>query len=169
MDILETITSRRSIRKFTEKPVPDQFITELLQAAMSAPSAGNEQPWHFVVIRDRQVLDDITKCHPYANPLKEASVAIMVCGDSKLEQWKGCMVQDLSAAAENILIATHAKGLGAVWLGLHPVEERVEGVRKLLNIPRDIIPLCVIPIGHPAEKKPPANRYDSSRIHNDRW
>jgi nitroreductase len=169
MDILQTITSRRSIREFTEEPVSDQSITELLQAAMSAPSAGNEQPWHFVVIRDRQILDGIPKYHPYAHPLKETSVAIMVCGDSKLEQWKGCMVQDLSAAAENILIAVQAKGLGAVWLGLYPVEERVEGVRKLLNIPEDVIPLCVIPIGHPAEQKPPANRYDSSRIHHDKW
>ena len=169
MDTLQTILSRRSIRKFTKESVSDQVITELLEAAMSAPSAGNEQPWHFIVIRDRQILDDIPNYHPYSHSLKEASVAIMVCGDSKLEQWKGCMVQDLSAATENILIAVQAKGLGAVWLGLHPEKERVEGVRKLLNIPQDVIPLCVIPVGYPAEQKPAANRYDSSRIHNDKW
>ena len=169
MDTLSAILSRRSIRKFTKETVSDQVLTELLEVAMSAPSAGNEQPWHFIVIRDRQILDDIPKYHPYSHSLRETSVAIMVCGDIKLEQYEGCMVQDLSAATENILIAVQAKGLGAVWLGLHPVKERIDGVRQLLNIPRDVIPLCVIPIGYPAEQKPPANRYDKSRIHHDKW
>jgi nitroreductase len=169
MDTLSAILSRRSIRKFTKETVSDQIITELLEVAMSAPSAGNERPWHFIVIRDRRILDAIPKYHPYSQSLTESSVAIMVCGDPQLEQYEGCMVQDLSAATENILIAVQAKGLGAVWLGLHPVKERIDGVRKLLNIPRDVIPLCVIPIGYPAEQKPPANRYDQSRIHHDKW
>jgi nitroreductase len=169
MDTIQTILSRRSIRKYTKDRVSDQLIDELLKVAMSAPSAGNEQPWHFIVIRDRELLDYIPKFHPYSHVLKGASVAIVVCGDLKLEQYKGCLVQDCSAATQNMLIAVQAKGLGAVWLGIYPIQERVEGIRKLLNIPEHVIPLCVIPVGYPAEEKPPANRYDISRVHRDRW
>ena len=169
MDVIQTILSRRSIRKYTSQPVPQELIDELLKAAMSAPSAGNEQPWHFVVIRDRKVLNEIPKSHPYSKMLKEASAAILVCGDLEEERHKGFWIQDCSAATQNILIAAHAKGLGAVWLGVYPREERIDGLRKLLGIPEHVMPLSLISIGYPAEQKPPADRYDTSRIHNDRW
>jgi nitroreductase len=169
MDAIEAILTRRSIRKFTSDPIPERDIKDLLEAAMSAPSAGNERPWHFVVLKNRQVLDGITQCHPYAQAVKEASVAILVCGDTRLEKFPGCMIQDLSAATENILIAIRAKGLGAVWLGIHPEKDRIDGVRNLLNLPQHVMPHCVIPLGIPAENKPPANRYERSRIHYDSW
>jgi len=106
---------------------------------------------------------------PILITLKMASVAILVCGDLELEQHKDFWVQDCSAAIENILVAVHAKGLGAVWLGLYPRTERVAGMRELLGIPDQVVPLAIIPIGYPAEEKPPAMRFNASRIHYNKW
>jgi nitroreductase len=169
MDALEAIFSRRSIRAYTDEPVAEQDITDLLRAAMSAPSAGNEQPWHFVVLRERAMLDAIPKFHPYSNMLRHTSVAILVCGDLSKEVYKGYWVQDCAAATQNMLVAITAKGLGAVWLGIYPTEERVQGCRQLLGLPDNIVPFSLIPVGYPAEQKSPANRYDAARIHFDRW
>jgi len=169
MDDMDAILSRRSIRRYTEQPVSDETIKELLEAAMSAPSAGNEQPWHFLVIRERQILNEIPKYHQYSQMLKDAPVAIMVCGDERLQKYEGYWVQDCSAATENILIAAQAKGLGAVWLGVFPIEDRVIALRKLLNIPEEVIPFSLISIGYPAEEKPRSDRYDTSRIHQNMW
>jgi nitroreductase len=169
MDAMDAILSRRSIRKYTSESITEATLQELLEAAMSAPSAGNEQPWHFVVISDRQVLDEIPKVHPYSQMLREASLAILICGDKTLEKYPGFWVQDCAAAAENLLIAVQAKGLGAVWLGIYPVEERVIALRKLLSIPEHVIPFSLIPVGHPGEKKPRSHRYDSTRIHRNQW
>ena len=166
---MKAILTRRSIRKYKPQAVPDEIITELLTAAMSAPSAGNEQPWEFVVINDRKLLDRIPEFHPYATMLKEAPVAILVCGDLKREKHKGYWVQDCSAATENILIAVEEKKLGAVWLGIYPREERVAGLRKLLGIPESIVPFSLIAIGYPAEVKEPADRFDPVRVHQNRW
>jgi nitroreductase len=166
---MKSILTRRSIRKYTAEPILHEVLIELLQAAMSAPSAGNEQPWEFVVITVRQILDKIPKFHPYAQMLKEAPIAILVCGDLNREKYKGYWVQDCSAATENILIAVNEKGLGAVWLGIYPIEERINGLRKLLNIPEHIIPFALVAIGHPAEKKEPADRFESVRIHFNQW
>ena len=169
MDALEAILTRRSIRQYTTKPVPDEFVTDLLKAGMSAPSAGNQQPWHFMVINDRNILNAIPQFHPYSSMLKEASLAILVCGDEKLEYHQGYWIQDCSAATENILIAAHALGLGAVWLGIYPREERVSGMRNLLALPAHVMPLSLISIGYPAEQKPPADRFDRKKIHYNRW
>lgn len=169
MDAMDAILSRRSIRRYTSQPVPDNLIKELLDAAMSAPSAGNEQPWHYIVITDRAILDEIPKYHPHSSMLREAPVAILVCCDLHLDRHDGLWVQDCSAATENLLIAIQAKGLGAVWLGVYPREERVTGLRKLFGIPEHVIPFSLIPIGYPAEHKPRADRFDVSRIHENRW
>ena len=169
MDALGAIFSRRSIRKYTEQPVSDEAVKELLAAAMAAPSAGNEQPWHFVVMDDREILDEIPKFHPYSRMLGEAPMAILVCGDLELQKYEGYWVQDCSAATENLLIAAQAKGLGAVWLGVYPIEERVAGFRKLLGVPDHVIPFALISIGYPAEQKIRADRYDSSRVRRNRW
>jgi nitroreductase len=170
MEVIDAICSRRSIRKYTSEPIPKSVIGKLLQAAMSAPSAGNEQPWHFVVIEDHKILDQIPKFHENSGMLREAPLAVAVCGDLLLQKYKAPFwVQDCSAATENILIAANSLGLGAVWLAIYPIEGRVEGMRKLLALPENIIPLSVVAIGHPAESKPPANRYDPSRVHKNNW
>jgi nitroreductase len=169
VDAIEAILTRRSIRRYTPQQVPEETVRQLLQAAMSAPSAGNEQPWQFVVITDRRLLDEIPRFHPFAAMLKEASVAIVVCGDLRLEKNKGYWVQDCSAATQNLLLAAHAKGLGAVWLGVYPREDRVVNVRKLLGLPESVVPLCLVPLGYPAERIPSTERYDPSRAHFNTW
>ncbi|TYQ18083.1 UNVERIFIED_CONTAM: nitroreductase [Acetivibrio alkalicellulosi] len=166
---MNDILSRRSIRKYTKDPVKEEDIRSLLEAAMSAPSAGNQQPWHFVVVSDKAILNKITQIHPHAHMLKDAQVAIMVCGDESLQKHIGYWVQDCSAATQNILIAAQSKGLGAVWLGVYPREDRVEGLRNLFMIPYSITPFSIISIGHPDEKKPPANRFNEQRIHYNLW
>lgn len=166
---MKTIFNRSSIRKYTSRPVTDEQIQQLLKAAMSAPSAGNEQPWEFVVIKERKILSAIPKFHPYSLMLYEASVAILVCGDLSREKYSGYWVQDCSAATENILLQAVDLGLGAVWLGIHPNEERVSGMRKLLNIPEAFVPFSLVSVGYPAEQKEPSDRFDSSRIHYDTW
>ena len=169
MDTLDAILTRRSIRKYTDQAVPDELVSRLLQAAMAAPSAGNEQAWQFIVIRDRALLDAVPKFHPYAAMLKYASVAVLVCGDLTREKFKGCWVQDCSAATQNLLLAATTMELGAVWTGVYPFEERVAGMRKLLDLPEQVIPLSLVPIGFPAEQPGKADRFDRSRIHRDRW
>lgn len=164
------INTRRSIRKYTSKSVSESDIEEILKAGMSAPSAGNEQPWHFVVIRERQILNAIPRIHPYSEMLKEASVAVLVCGDVTLDVYKaGYWVLDCAAATENVLLAVHEKGLGAVWLGVYPLQERMDGLRKLLGIPQHIVPFSLIPIGYPNESKQPDDRFDSAKVHHNRW
>lgn len=169
MEAMDAILSRRSIRRYKKEAVPKELIDELLNAAMNAPSANNEQPWHFVVIQDRKILDKVPKVHPYSSMLREAPLAIVVCADLQLVRDKAWWVQDCSAATENILIAAQAKGLGAVWLGVYPREDRVRGIQNLLALPQHVIPLCIIPVGYPAEEKPCENRYQSSRVHYEHW
>lgn len=166
---MQAILSRRSIRKYTAQPVAESDVHRLLEAGMNAPSSANGQPWHFVVITDRKTLDAVPSFHPYSGMIKEAPLALVVCGDAPPDRISGAWVQDCSAATENILVAANAIGLGAVWLGVHPIEERVAGVRRLLELPDGIRPLCIIVVGHPAESKPPANRFNPDRVHRDRW
>lgn len=165
----DPILRRRSIRRYTEEPVTDDHVQSLLRAAMAAPSAGNQQPWHFVVIRDRGALGAIPAVHPYAKMLPETPVAILVCGVPGAGKWPQFWEQDCAAATQNILIAAEQLGLGAVWLGVHPLEERVQGVRDLLGIPPDVVPFSLVALGWPAARKGPAARYDERRVHLERW
>jgi len=165
----DPVLRRRSIRKYTGERVSDEHVERLLRAAMAAPSAGNQQPWQFVVIRERGLLEAIPDVHPYAAMVPEAPLAILVCGDRRLERWPQYWGQDCAAATENLLIAATQLGLGAVWLGVHPLEERVDGLRALLGIPMDVTPFALVPVGWPAEAKPPSDRYDPERVHHDRW
>ena len=169
MEAMEAILSRRSIRKYIKKSLTKKLINNLLEAAMSAPSAGNQQAWHFIVITDPKILIQIPTFHNHAQMLKEAALAILVCYDKDLEKHKGMAIQDCSAATENILIAVQSLNLGAVWLGVYPREERVEGLKKLLKIPEKINPISLVSIGYPAEKKQKINRYDESRVHYNKW
>jgi nitroreductase len=169
MDALTAIFSRRSVRIYTPKAVPREMVLDIVRAAMYAPSAGNERPWHFIVLTDRALLDEIPKFHPYATMLKHASTAVLVCGDVTLEKHEGYWVLDCAAATQTVLLAAHAKGLGCVWCGVYPTKDRVEGLRKLLKLPEHIVPFSLIPLGFPAEEKQPVDRFDASRIHDNRW
>lgn len=166
---MEVLFGRRSIRKYTDKNVSDENVETLLRAAMAAPSAGNEQPWEFIVLRDKTIMEEITKVHPYSKMLLNTNVAIIVCGDVSKERFKGNWALDCSAATQNILLAAQDIGLGSVWLGVYPDNERVEAVKNILNLPSNVIPLSIVPIGYPDEKKDSQDRFDKTRIHNERW
>lgn len=166
---MNVIFRRRSIREYTGKKVSDELVEKVLRAGMAAPSAGNQQPWHFIVIDDREILNKIPKVHPYSKMLKNASHAIVVCGDVSLQRYEGYWVQDCSAATQNMLLMATELGLGSVWLGVYPVEERVAGIEQLFNLPEGVIPLSIISIGYPAETKEPADRFNPSRVHKNKW
>lgn len=169
METLKAIMTRRSIRSYTGRKVSASQIKKLLEAAMNAPSACNQQAWQFIMVSDREILTAITKIHPYAQMLKEASCAIVVCGDLKAEISKDYWVQDCSAATQNILLAAHALGLGAVWCGVYPRLERVKAFLKLLAIPKSVVPMALISIGYPKIKLKPVKRYSAKKIHQDKW
>ncbi len=168
MEAMEAIMTRRSIRRYTGEQVSPEHERRLLEAAMAAPSAHNHQPWRFIVVRSRETLDSIPEFHPYSRMLKEASLAVVVCGDNEVQK-TDFWAHDCSAATENMLVAANALGLGAVWLGVHPNEGLVSKTRGLLGIPSHVTPLCIVSVGHPAEEKPPGDRYDESKIHREKW
>lgn len=164
---LDFIFRRRSIRKFTPEPIPDETIELLLKAGMAAPSAHNFKPWHFIVIRKRKALDRIADIHPYGKMLYQAPLAIAVCGDITIspERWD----QDCAAATENILLALPELGLGGVWIGYHPGIGSEDFLSNMLSLPTNIRLFCLIAIGHPAEGKMPRTQYDESRIHYEKF
>ena len=166
---MDEIFSRRSVRRYKDTPISYDLLEKVIMAGMAAPSAGNVKPWHFIIIDDRQKLLKITEIHPYSNMLKECAAAVIVCGDITLEKHKGFWVQDCSAATENMLIeAVHLK-LGAVWLGVYPVEKIVKAIQSLFGLPENIIPLCVVSLGYPLEKPERVDRFDPSRIRHNAW
>lgn len=169
MDALETILSRRSIRKFSTKMIKDEDLTLLLRAGFAAPSAHNRQPWEFIVVKDESLLNDLAKHHPYAKMLPEAGCGIVVCGDNEKQKDIGFLVADCSAVIENILLAAHALHLGAVWCGLYPIPELIKMSKEILNLPNTIVPVGVIAVGHPVEIKPSRENYEEKRIHYNQW
>lgn len=169
MDLFETIMTRRSIRNFKNVPVEKETIKKILEAAMNAPTAGNQLAWQFVVVTAREMLNELAKAHPYADSLLSAPLAIAVCGDVKAEKHSGFWVQDCSAATQNILLAAHAEGLGAVWLGVYPRADREKSVSRVMGLPEGIITLSIVAIGHPVRKLSPQKRYDESKVHYNGW
>jgi len=166
---MEEIFARRSIRKYKDKKVEVEKIEKMLEAAAAAPSAGNEQPWHFVVIRDREKLDHLAEIHPYAKMLKEAPLAIAVCADLNKQKHQGFWVQDCSAATQNILLEAVSLNLGAVWLGCYPAEAREKAVSKYLELPSDFKTLSLIAVGYPAEEKGKVDRLTEDIVHYEKW
>jgi nitroreductase len=169
MDALTAIMTRRSIRKYKEKRVPLEMALTLLRAGMAAPSARNKQPWEFLVIQKRETLNEIAQWHPYAKMLREAFVAILVCANKNIQEIEGYCALDCAAATENILLAAHALGLGGVWIGIYPRAERIAKVKDMFSLPPHILPISLVSIGYPAEEKSPANRFDISKVHFDKW
>ena len=165
--MLETIMTRTSIRQYTDQPVEKEKIEAMLRAGMAAPTAVNAQPWHFVVVSDKAKLGELAAANPRAGMLKSAPLAIVVCGDmTKAMEGKGRQfwIQDCSAATENILLAAHAQGLGAVWTALYPMEERIQPVSEALKLPDTLIPLCTVVIGYPAEQPEPKDKWKPENV-----
>ena len=171
-DALSVIHSRKSVRNYTGEPVSKEDLTMLVKAGMAAPSAVNKQPWVFIPVTDDATLSKLAQGLPYTKMIVKSRACIVVCGDmtkalSGVE--RDFWVQDCSAASENILLAAEAMGLGAVWSGIYPLQERIEHVRKVLGLPDTVIPLNVIAVGHPTGVEKPQDKFNQSNIHWEKW
>ncbi len=167
---MKEIFMRRSIRKYQDRPVDERDIEKLLRAAMYAPSAGNEHPWHFIVVKSRESLNKIPTFHPYTQMLKEAPLSIVVCADMSNLKYDGAYwIQDIAACTQNILLEGQYLGLGTCWCGVYPKEELVQGVRELLDLPEHIEPVAIVAVGHPAEEREVKERYKEDRVHQETW
>ena len=170
-DRLEFIFGRRSLRLYSPEAVSEAEVQKLLEAAMAAPSAAAKDPWRFVVVRNRQTLADIVAALPNGQMLAGAALGIAVCGElpAAHDQQLSYLLQDCSAAIENLLLAAHILGLGACWLGVHPREQRMNALKKILSLPPSVIPVACIAIGHPAETKQPRTRFNQDYVHSEKW
>jgi len=168
---LNFILGRRSIRVYAPGKVSEPAVTRLLEAAMAAPSAMTKDPWRFVVVRDQPTLSKLAALHPGAAMLSSAALAIVVCGDLDVafERQISYLLQDCSAAIENLLLCAHGLGLGACWLGVHPREDRVRKLKEILQLPASVIPVAGISIGHPGEEKEPRTRFNREYVHWEKW
>jgi len=164
---IENMLNRKSVRKYSDKEVEQEKIDLILKSAMSAPSAMNKQPWEILVVTDKKKLEQISKDIPNASYSKSSQLVIIVCGDKKINEkfW----IQDCCAVTENILLSVESLELGAVWCAVYPFEDKVEKIQKLFNMPENVIPLNVIPIGYPANKENSKQKYDSNKIHINNW
>ena len=169
METLQAIRSRRSVRKFTGGEIPEEIFTKLLEAGMYAPSARNTQPWDFIIINKRGTIDRLPHIHPYAEMCYNAGGAILVCGNFETEKLEGYIALNCAAATQNILLAAHDLGLGAVWLGVYPRKERMEPLSQLFDLPQHIIPVSLIALGYPGEKIPTPERFKAEKIHYNVW
>lgn len=168
---LDFIFGRRSIRVYSPGEIPKETVTKLLEAAMAAPSAMTKDPWRFIIVRETHLLAQLAGALPGGKMLVTAQVAIVVCGDieSAFENNISYMLQDCSAATENILLAAHAHGLGGCWVGVHPGEESIRRLKQLLSLPAVIVPLAVVSLGHPGEQPPARTRYNPGFVHFEKW
>ena len=170
-DNLGFILGRRSIRVYSPGEVSEPVVTKLLEAAMAAPSAMTKDPWRFVVVRDKQTLSKLAALHPGAAMLSSAALAIVVCGDldAALERQLSYLLQDCSAAIENLLLEAHAQGLGACWVGIHPGEALIKRVKELLSLPASFVPVAAVSLGQPGEQPPPRTRYNGDYVRAEKW
>ena len=168
---LDLLFGRRSIRVYSPGEVGEAAVTKLLEAAMAAPSAMTKDPWRFVTVWDKQTLGKLAALHPGAAMLSAAALAIVVCGDldAAFERNISYLLQDCSAAIENLLLAAHAQGLGACWVGIHPGDALIKQVRQLLSLPAPVVPVAAISVGQPGEQQPPRTRYNTGYIHREKW
>lgn len=169
MDVLEAIFTRRSIRRFTGEPIKEEDLRTILKAGFQAPSAHNYEPREYVVVRDKEVLDRIAEFHKYAKMLPKAGCGIIVCGDKEKQPEIGFLVEDCSASIQNMLLAAHGLGLGAVWCGLYSVEKLIKSMADVLELPDNLIPIGMVVVGVKAEDKEPIDRFDENKVHFDKW
>lgn len=169
---LDDIMTRTSVRSYIDRPVAKETVDTLLRAAMAAPTAGNKQPWRFVVIDNKETLQYIGENFKTMTMAKQAPLAIVMCGDVNATfpgEGRDYWIQDVSASSENLLLAAHAIGLGAVWCGIYPLQERVDQFSKLLDLPSDILPLGCICIGYPSGETTPKDKWKPDNIHYNKW
>ena len=165
------IFSRRSIRLYSTAAVSEAAVQKLLEAAMAAPSAAGKDPWRFVVIRDHATLSAIAAALPNGQMLASAALGIAVCGElpAAHDQQMSYLLQDCSAAIENLLLCAHVLGLGACWLGVHPREQRMASFKQILSLPASVVPVACISLGYPAETKEARTRFKRDYVHLEKW
>jgi nitroreductase len=169
MDVLDAIFTRRSIRKFTGQPVSEEDLHTILRAGCYAPSAKDKRPWQFIVVRDAEKLKAIAAGMRYGKMIPQAGCVIVVCGSKADQGMVGFLVEDCSAAIQNMLLATHGLGLGAVWCGLYPVTPNTRLVTDILELPAGIVPVGLIALGHKIEDRQTAERFDPAKVHLEKW
>ncbi len=169
MELYEGLLTRRSIRAYKPDKIEYREVEDIVKAGMYAPSAVNCQPWHFIIIDDREIFQQIMDIHPYSKMLKDAQYAVVVLGDEQLQHGPGYWVVDCAAVTQNILLAAHSKGIGSVWLGLHPREQRKQGIKELFSLPQHIQPFSIISLGYPDEEPEQPDRFKKDRIHHNQW
>lgn len=162
---MSVIFQRTSIRNYEDRPVEGEKVEQLLRAAMAAPSAGNQQPWEFYVITNKEKIEKLAECSPYAGCAKRAPLVIVSCYKKEDILFPECAQMDLSACTQNLLLEAVELGLGAVWLGVAPLSDRMEAVKELLELPQNLEAFAMIPCGYPAEEKVQQERFDPNRIH----
>ena len=162
--MLKELFDRRSIRRYTDRPIPKEVITELLHAAMNAPSARNTQSWRFLVITDRKTLDDMPSLQPYTGMMRQAQAAVLVLGDRTAESDEGYLYVNCAAAIENLLVEAVHQGLGACWCAVAPKPERIEGFSRYFHLGDDLLPVGIIALGWPAEERPRVDQYDPAKV-----
>jgi nitroreductase len=170
--VLQNIMTRTSVRAYQDRPIEDEKVEKMLQAAMAAPTAANKQPWKFIIIKDKNTLKTIADHFHTMTMAAHAPMAIVVCGDMSLtldRDGRDYWIEDTSAATENLLLAAHSMGLGAVWCGIYPQMERVKYLSELLKLPEYIVPLNVIPMGYPAEDPAPKDKWKPESVHYESW
>jgi nitroreductase len=169
MNVLDAILTRRSIRKFTGESINEESLKLVLQAGFQAPSAHNFEPRDYIVVRDKVTLNKISEFHRYAKMLPGAGCGIVVCGDTRKQEEIGFLVEDCSASIQNMLLAAHGLGLGAVWCGLYSIKSLVDSMTEALNLPNHIIPIGMVVVGVKAEEKELVDRYKEENVHYDKW
>ncbi len=170
-DPLDFIFGRRSIRVFKPGKIGQETLEVLLKAATSAPSACAKDPWHFIIVQSLETLGLLADALPNGQMLASAAAGIVVCGDlqESHDHQISYMLQDCSAATENLLLAAHALGLGGCWLGIHPRPDRIQKVTAILGLPTHIVPVSCAALGLPGETKEPRTRYQAAQVHREKW
>lgn len=167
---METIFKRRSIRKYESRAVEKGKIEQLLKAAMQAPSAGNQQPWEFLVVENKDTLKELSLVSLYSKMVADAPLAIVLLGNKDNMNYSEYWEQDMGAATQNLLLQAVELDLGAVWLGVSPLEERMNYIKELFNLPDNIMPFCVVPIGYPkGQNNKTIDRFDGTRVHYEKY
>jgi nitroreductase len=169
--ILNNIFNRKSVRKYTDEEIYKEDLITILKAGMSAPSTCNFQPWQFIVIQNKKTLEDMANIHKYAKMFKNAKAGIIVLGNMEktLKDFEEYWVEDCSAATENILLSIEALGLGAVWTGIYPVNERINKLKDYFDLPENIVPFALLSIGYPKGPQSVKNKWDETKIHWEKW
>lgn len=169
IDVITAITTRNSIRKFTNEDVDENSINTILNSGFCAPSAKNKRPWHFIVIRNKKVLIDISSIDSNHSAIGEASCCIIMCGDKAMQGMNDFLIEDCSASMQNMLLTINGLGLGGVWCGIHTGGKAYRSIVDLMELPPKVIPIGIIAIGYPAEKKVNYDRFDKTKIHYEKW